>query len=396
MNTNKVKKIIDDLMTETPFNFIHPLVNAEDYKKELYIAMLCLVCDMDGNIGDAEKFYINKLMKTMDCKAKFTDLVKLGLNLSKENIKEFLKIFGKAPLSYYFTLDALIVSAIDLKIIDKELQLIAELTELLGIDKNDLEEIAKFASIIIAMDNKELDNFLLKNDNKFEFDYLVLYFFKNYQKPVKISSYITGDITFTESFTFTKKEITIENAKINIEENVKLKFNNQSKLIIKNCEILQKTKEFIEINNNPNVIIEDSSFTNKLTNSTLVLTNCENVLINNCIFSESMLFGYYKRLFFSHEVYIGGKPTIKLNTCNGNISNCKFVDCKEVNNLIDIKGKSINYKVVESFGKSYLEYVTSSAILLSDSNIKTKNVKYSNCGKTNKKDTIDVQDYESN
>ena len=143
---------------------------------------------------------------------------------------------------------------------------------------NNKEEISN-----IEIDNfnisttKQLNGFTLYGVNNFK---LLNSSIKSNNAEVLISNNIVQNV-FDSMHDFTIENVVIDGAKIGIELEA------TSKIVLKKC-IFKNISEFcINLSNCSNVIIEECDFSDSsITGKFLQLVNCKNVIIKNCIFPE--------------------------------------------------------------------------------------------------------------
>lgn len=201
INTEKIENIRSYFREIKPILFKiegHPIANEDTFVKELYISLLCSIAAYDNEIADSEKLYIERIIAVCKLEQNFSTYLKLGLEPKKETIDEFIKAFGKKDLGYCFIADALIIAASDGILADKELDLIAELSEILMLNKKDLEIIAELVGILISQNEDGLTNFIKNRKSMKGLGCLVNSFF-----PDGIIKHIFGDkMIFVEGGTF--------------------------------------------------------------------------------------------------------------------------------------------------------------------------------------------------
>ncbi len=286
----------------------HPLADKEEFVKELYISLLCSVSAYDNEIADSEKLYIERIIAICNLKQNFATYLKLGLDPKKETIDEFIKAFSKKDLGYSFIADALIIAAADGKLADKELELIAELSEILMLNKKDLEDITKLVSLIISQNEKGLTEYLNKNNLKSDFTYLIQNFLPYYVNP-KTTKLYEGEVVFNNSTTILEENVIFRNAKVEIKKDVELIFNANKSIIIENTNFNLLNLSRITITNNNIIKIVNSEFKSAGSYPTLI-ENVESLEISKTTFTD-----------FSNR-------TMKIvNTKNVNINNSVFSNC---------------------------------------------------------------------
>lgn len=154
-NIGNVVRDLDKIKPELyPFTG-HPLKMEEEYNKNLYISLLFSIAAYDGDIANSESNYIRRIFLGAKAKEDFDNLVKQGVEITHERMNEFIRAFSEKELAKNFIVDAIILACCDGDVKEKELEIIAELSEVLKIKKPHIEQIARLAAVILEQDIDE-------------------------------------------------------------------------------------------------------------------------------------------------------------------------------------------------------------------------------------------------
>lgn len=155
-NIDKIRKYFEEHKAEL-YPFENALLSEKDeYVKSLYFRMLCTLTRYTGEPSEMQVLYIRRLLAGSHAESEFEDYMKMALDLDKGDIDEFMSIFAEDELRYYFCIDgSILLSAV--KADDKNYELLAELVELLGINRKELSYIVSVAKAIITQDSELFD-----------------------------------------------------------------------------------------------------------------------------------------------------------------------------------------------------------------------------------------------
>lgn len=301
----------------------HPLTKESEYLKELYVGLLCSVAAYDGQLAEGETNYIKRVMLGMELNSEFAKVVKMGLEIDQKMIDEFIKAFSGNNYSHSFLADALVVAASDGVLHDKEIELVAEISELLLIVKEDVDKISKLISVVFLRKIELINKFLESNKFDMNFDYLIKSFVPNFVNPETIET-ITGDVLYENDKIFLRKHIRFDNAKISIKDNVALKFEGHETIEFINCEINGGTDNPIYITNTGNVKIQQSKFSYFSSR----LLKCDKISDLSIEDSYFYVCGY---TFSSEEEVMQSGGVFNIQNSNFLIKNCLFNKCYIVN-----------------------------------------------------------------
>lgn len=343
-NIEKARKYFQEKKPEIFLIADHPIEKEEEYLQELYVSLLCSIAAFDGEVADSETIFIKRIINGIKLKTEFSQLMKKGLDINNQTVDDFINAFSGKALAFNFIADALLLAASDGVLHDKELELIAEISEILKITQKEIDVISQFIAILTIQDQEKLSKFLEENKIPFECEY----FIKSFSLEMIITKdieYYTGDIKFEENKAFLKPIVRFENAKIMINDYVDLIINGQKLVEFINCEITGG----IMINDNVDLIINAQKlveyFNREITggkNNAMQISNVTEVKIIKCTFR-----GFIRRVFSftnipkilikdSHFEYCGYKYSSReilaggvflFDNTNSEITNCVFNKC---------------------------------------------------------------------
>lgn len=269
------------------------LAEKDEYTKSLYLRMLCTLIRYTGEPAEAQVFYVRRIMAGIQAEQEFQDYMKMALDLDTADVGEFMAVFKEDSLKYYFGIDGIILLALT-ECVEKHYELLAELVELLGITRKELEYLSAAAKAIMCQSSELFDEAkgLLPDSMRA----LSLYHY--------ISDFYTGICLDTPEechvfscdkemgswlgySSFTAKRVIIENISATLSENIM--FDGCSEVIIRNC-CLVGNEYRMGFNQVGTVIVEDCEirdFSNRFAyfESTNNVTMCRNRFLN-CGFTQ--------------------------------------------------------------------------------------------------------------
>lgn len=325
VSIDKVRKYFEEIKPDLFQVTGHPLTNEEDYVKELYISLLCSIAAFDGDVAESESMYIKRIIKGANLRTEFSKIVKQGLEIKKSTIDEFVKAFSEKDLGYCFVADALVIAVSDGVLADKEVELIAELSEILKVSRTDIEVLSGLIAVLISQNNDGLNKFLKNNKLKTDLAYLIKSIFPDYVDTTN-TVYFTGDVVLDKDTTLLQDKVIFENANVVIKKDVYLLINGNKNVFIKGCKFNSQASNVIRITNIANVEIEQTRFM-CFKNRTLDISNIAKIAINRCAFEECS-FAYN-----TNEKMSGG--VIITENTYGNITDCTFRNCSIKNEWYD-------------------------------------------------------------
>ena len=137
---NRINKLREYMAEQKPEQY--PLENnmlaqKDEYTKSLYLRMLCALIRYAGEPDEMQMLYIRRLIAGIDAEQEYPDYMKMALDLSTDDVDEFVSAFEDDELSYFFALDGMILLAVA-NGAEKQYDLLAELVELIDIDREEL------------------------------------------------------------------------------------------------------------------------------------------------------------------------------------------------------------------------------------------------------------------
>lgn len=348
---------------------------ATDFLLNGYLKMLGVILQQSSEITPAQLALYKRIIAGTETEKSAEDYLRMALEIEIEDYLHFTFEIKDLPIKYRFILDAILLTCISEKNTE-QIQLVAEFSESLGIEKKELKYITTVAKAILCMDTSiyvdaseiEVRNIpenifygyirLLANDCIIHNSKLTI-FQPSCEEDVTVQR-------LSQISSIDTPVIKLNNVKVNLED-YPLEFADYEEVIFDGCEFIGGDKHTITFEKCENVIIYNSTFTNfnvrtisldkvtrvKLMNSTfdqcrmiyrsssndweplggvIYTTSTEElepILIDNCVFKYcggNNSDNYYKSAFISNS---------RCDVNNSQFINCWHYNCKTEIDLED-------------------------------------------------------------
>lgn len=148
-NDLPIRQVMAD-MKDDLYAIVNPELNAlEDFAKSLYLRVLGTVIQYGNEPSDLQSLYFKRIVKGMTKDESPYDIMKRALEISAKDIREFVDYLKEKPARFYFALDAAVLTALGGGS-QAGCEYLAELLEVLGISKQELQCISLIAKSIVT------------------------------------------------------------------------------------------------------------------------------------------------------------------------------------------------------------------------------------------------------
>lgn len=295
---DKIRSYFDEHKAEC-----YPIVNTilaekEEYTKSLYFRMLCMLIRYTNEPNEMQILYIKRLIAGTQAENTFQDYIKMAIEIETKDIEEFISIFSKDELKYYFCIDgALLLNATSN---DKDYKLLAEIMEMLGITKEELNYLMAITRSICLQDSEAFDSAKSLSTNSTKsldiYPYIKGFYagdIVNTPTLLHITSCNKSEINLSQYGEISAQKVIIENIQCVVSEN--LIFKGSAEVIIRNCEFTGDISNF-GFYNIGKVIIENCEFSNFKTRigyfSNVNEIECNDSKFINCGYVEKNEYGH--------------------------------------------------------------------------------------------------------
>lgn len=352
---DKIRKYFEGKKAE-----LYPLKNAmlaekEEYIKSLYLRMLCSLIRYTGEPSAMQILYVRRLMAGINAEAAFEDYMKMALDLNTTDVDEFIAAYKQDTLKHYFCIDAIILLSVA-ENAEKNYELLAELVEMLGINREQLKYLAAAAKAIVMQSSELFDEakkflpYSLVNLSLFHYiDGFYTGKIVDSHEKFHVYSSNKAVLDLTNYVSLNAKQMIVENISASLPHNIEFRgcaevvirnckfydseynfnFINVGKVIIENCEISNFSNRVANFQNVNNIIITDNKFVNCGCHGadggvfySYVATMCDSVcLINNqllnCYISDT--YGHSNYIFISLQ----GGQYLNIEINKNNFTGCE-------------------------------------------------------------------------
>lgn len=283
---DKIRKYFEEHKAER-YPFENTLLSEKDeYVKSLYFRMLCTLVRYTGEPSEMQVLYIRRLIAGSHAESGFEDYMKMALDLDKGDIEEFVSIFAEDELRYYFCIDCSILLS-TVRTEDKNYELLAELVELLGINRKELSYIVFVAKAIISQDTELFDEtkaIAPQTTKHLSMYHYVQAFYVgaivDTSERLHIYSCEKAEVDLSKYSPINAKKVIVENVLISLKADVF--FENCEEVIFLNTDV--KVNDYrLEFKNVVNVIFESSLFENGK-QYPIMFNHCGKVQMYSCRF----------------------------------------------------------------------------------------------------------------
>lgn len=289
-NIDGIRNMLKNLKAEK-YAIVNPeLVALDEYVKGLYLKVLCTVIQYENDPSEMQILYLKRIVNGISIDDTVEECMRKALEISLEDMQEFLSIIGKMNCKYYFAVDGIILSSLGKKN-TTGYDYFAEILELLEINKADLEYICTIAKSVLQQNSafynqaKELVN---ERVEKLDFTPYIQNFYAgavidnmelvHYTAPNKKMS--EGIIYDSE---YTAKKVLFDNLLISMQN--MWEFDSCEMVVFRNCVVIGK-------------------------DTTIQFMACKHIIFENCKFIS-----FKQAVFEINEVEIFS------------ITNCEFEEC---------------------------------------------------------------------
>lgn len=247
----------------------YPFVNTmlaekDEYTKSLYFRILCMLVRYTNEPNDMQILYIKRLIAGTQAENTFQDYMKMAIEIETKDIEEFISIFSKDELRYYFCIDGAIL--LNTAPNDKNYKLFAEIIEMLGVTKKELNYLMAVARSICLQDSEAFNNakeLSLESTKSLDVYHYIEGFYSgdvvNTPTLLHITSCDKSELDLSQDGEFSAQKVIIENIQYCVSED--LVFKGCAEVIIRNCKFTGNVSR-MEFFNIGKVTIENCEFSN--------------------------------------------------------------------------------------------------------------------------------------
>lgn len=265
------------------------LVGLDEYVKGLYLKFLCTVIQYENDPSEMQILFLKRIVNGIGVDDTAEEFMRKALEITEDNIQELLSVLSEGEIKYYFAFDGLLLVSMGNKT-KNNYEYLAELIEILGVSKEDLEYISTVAQSVLRQESRLYDEAKdLVNERVRNLDftpYIQNYYVgavidtdieKHYSAPDKKKSDIVNcPLLYKERY------VTFENLILKIQN--EWIFKGCEKVIFRNCEFIGDNN-ILRFNMVGTIVVESCRFSN-FTDGISIITSANHIFIRNTEFVE--------------------------------------------------------------------------------------------------------------
>ena len=155
-NIKKLHNIFKEIKNEF-YKISNPeTTGLDEYIKKLYFEMLCTIIQYENNASKMQILYLRRLFSGIQLEGDVEDYIRKALEITETDVREFVDCLRSSKARYYFTLEGIILVALGIDG-QEAYEYFAELIEIIGIKKAELEHLSKVARSVLAQKSSYYD-----------------------------------------------------------------------------------------------------------------------------------------------------------------------------------------------------------------------------------------------
>ena len=330
------------------------LAEKDEYTKSLYFRLLCALVRYTCEPNQMQVLYIERLIAGCKAEQKYRDYMRMALELEIKDVEEFVSALKETELKYYFCIDGsilLMLSNSD----DKNYELLAEIVEIFGITRQEVQYLALASRAIVAQNSTMFEETLAQSpESMFSlslFPYIADFhtgLVSNTDQKVYLYSFSKAKVDISNYQHLKPNKLVIENIILDHKDKM-LQFQGYHEIVLRRCSVnLSELK--LQFENISNVVLDRCVFDGgakekEVTLESVILNDCTHVQIKNCVFKNFSLRtikeNYVSNMLIENSCfencinsykssdYIGGLGGVIYSYTSGItvLSECQFVNC---------------------------------------------------------------------
>ena len=302
------------------------LVSLDEYVKSLYIQVLCTVVQYENEPVDMQILYLKRIVNGIGVEDPVEEYMRKALEISETDIQEFLSHMKEGKARYYFALDAILLVSLA-QTSQPSYEYVAELMELLEIDKQSLSHLAMVAKSILVQESTDFDS-AKEHATEYTAELNFKPYIHNYYVGAIVDTpiekyYASPDIVLENEIelptSYEERLVTFENLVITVSE--EWYFNGCEKVRFKNCRLVGN-KGNLQFDSVGTIELENSSFTD-FDNRVAWIERVNSFIVENCKFVKCGYDSYGDEVGGVFGININSNETIeRIVIENNDLHNC--------------------------------------------------------------------------
>ena len=270
------------------------LAEKDEYTKSLYFRLLCALVRYTCEPNQMQVLYIERLIAGCKAEQKYRDYMRMALELEIKDVEEFVSALKETELKYYFCIDgSILLMLADSD--DKNYELLAEIVEIFGITRQEVQYLALASRAIVAQNSTMFEETLAQSpESMFSlslFPYIADFhtgLVSNTDQKVYLYSFSKAKVDLSNYQHLKPNKLVIENIILDHKDKM-LQFQGYHEIVLRRCSVnLSELK--LQFENISNVVLErcvfDGGAKEKETKSAIKFNHCTDVSITGCVFKD--------------------------------------------------------------------------------------------------------------
>lgn len=127
----------------------------DDYHKDIYVQMHCIVAMYDTVLTDAQVKYMRRIFLGMERKDDIEGYICASLKLGENEFKEYIGFMKESEVKYYVALESILINVLG-DPTQNTYDFLAELLQVMEVQRDDLNYLVQVAKSIIMQDDRLL------------------------------------------------------------------------------------------------------------------------------------------------------------------------------------------------------------------------------------------------
>ena len=189
----------------------HPVSKQEEYVRELYLEMLCVMAQYENQNPENAFVLIKRILATCEKPQPLNEYIKRSMEITTERTAEFIRQCKSNHLCEIFMIDSMLLSCSQGTPNEKQVAFLTQFGEMLGFKKNNLLEISKFSVSILEQNSNAYQGCL--SDSNITVQEAALCYAKQFVsgKIFETSTRVVFYAVQRTDIPFLKEDISIEN-----------------------------------------------------------------------------------------------------------------------------------------------------------------------------------------
>ena len=297
------------------------LAEKDEYTKSLYFRLLCALVRYTCEPNEMQVLYIERLIAGCKAEQKYRDYMRMALELEIKDVEEFVSSLKETELKYYFCIDgSILLMLADSD--DKNYELLAEIVEIFGITRQEVQYLALASRAIVAQNSTMFEDAQKQSPESVQtlslFPYVAGFYsglVVNGDQKVYLYSCSKAKVDLSNYQQLKPNKLLIENMVLDHKDKM-LQFQGYHEIVLRRCSVnLSELK--LQFENISNVVLDrcvfDGGAKEKRTLEAIQFNTCTDVKITGCVFKN-----------FSSRTIIGNKITY-FSVYDSSFENCIYI-----------------------------------------------------------------------